>query len=158
MADIQHGGYGFRDTLWFNTEYNMSDVFYSWGWVDNCYNRCKVIPVSIPKLLNLSFTRADELSHVLYISYSSSKYVNLLSGDVVFHAEYIRKERSFFRNLPAAVLEQMVYRHYNNQVGALIKERLLRDVPSLKDDINEDYYTSLKSCKLVILSQISTTL
>lgn len=156
FADVQHGGnYGIESNMIMKTEYEISDVFYSWGWnykVDNC----KIIPMPSAKLLALSVERKVN-NNILYVSYSFFKNYTTMDYQIVFYKKNFENEIKYLNGLSERVKEKLVVRLAPNDNGWGIKKRIQNSVPGIRFDEISEYYERLSSVSLVICSAWNTT-
>lgn len=155
---IQHGGNYGIDALWgMRSEYEICDVFYTWGWrkKDSC---CMYKPMPAAKLMNRTLRGVKKGNRILYVSYAYAKNIYRIDKrELLFHLDR-QKEQCFFRGLPEEIRKKMIVRLYANDYGWKIRQNLEKEIPDLNYDKISDFYSSLHQAELVVLSEWSTTI
>ncbi len=158
LCGIQHGGdYGITNKWCFISEYEMCDVFYTWGWERKKDSKFKGMPLA--KLVGHDFSDPFTNEDILYINYSYMKNISREDKSELTYDTDLENELEFFRMLPADIKKQMRIRIYMYEYGWHTKEKI-REAGGgdLRIDTYRNFYDSLDNAKLLIISDWSTTI
>lgn len=156
LIDIQHGGnYGVDRNQLMETEYDCSDVMFTWG-REYSAGGCKTIAMPAAKLLDTQINNRGD-GTILYVSYSFGKDYTMIENNQVFYRSSIEKEVDFLKTLSKPIRDKMVIRLYETQSRWGLKERIKEEIPDAKFDEVCDYYESLMRASFVVCSAWNTT-
>lgn len=157
FCGIQHGGnYGIDCSWMLDSEYEMCDLFYTWGWENN-KKTCTFKPMPLVKLVNRSFRKTTTKSDILYVSYSFTKNIGRLDKNELMYDENLQSEKQFLFNLDLDIKSHMRIRMYMRDFGWGVRKDLENRDSDLRFDTISNFYESLDNAKLVILAEWSTT-
>lgn len=156
---IQHGGNYGIDTLWtMQSEYEISDTFYTWGWKKGDTDSCVYRPMPAAKLMNQVLERVRDGKHILYVSYAYAKNIfRIDKRELNFDCDR-QGQKLFLKKLPSEIRKKLIVRLYANDYGWQIRQDLETEIPDLIYDEISDFYSSLDQAELVVLSDWSTTI
>lgn len=159
FCDIQHGGnYGIERTSIMQSEYELCDYFYTWGWRIEKDFPAKCVSMPAAKLLDKRLQHVEMGNDILYVSYTPSKRENVLYKRSLLYNDERQAEIKFLKGLSSPLREKMLVRLYPQDYGWHVRDSIDRYVSGVRYDKEKEYYTSLKRAKLVVLMMWSTTI
>lgn len=158
FCDIQHGGnYGIERLPMMQSEYELCDYFYTWGWREAGLP-CKCKPMPAAKLLDKRLQNVKKGENILYVSYSFCRRNNLLYKRSLFYDQEKKSEIQFLKEISKPLRDKMIVRLYDIDCGWPVKEEIDKQAPGLRYDEEIDFYKSLEKAELVVLMLWSTTI
>lgn len=163
LCICQHGGlYGIAK--WFSPEtyeVDISDVFFSWGWKSNSYE--KIRPLPNPKISALKQKQLKKTSSkkILFVGTAHPRYLYRFFSCPVSDKfeQYLQWRNMFIRFLSSRLLANLVVRLYPIDYGQNQKERLSEEFPELQfDDYKHNFLWWLDRVKAVVIDHPVTTM
>jgi len=167
IISMQHGGnYGmeYRSEKTF-IEINPYDLFYTWGWAWDQYNRdkfSKVRPMPSALLMSnqLTINNSNESIGILLVVTSIKQIVRRFdcsSMNVYNNKNYFNRQFEFYRSLNDYCKKKLSLRLYKDDLHNNYKERWLGEFPSVQLDSNLSFTESLTHCELYVCDHLTTT-
>jgi putative transferase (TIGR04331 family) len=159
FCGIQHGGDYLINKEWeFESEYQISDIFYIWGnFPKNGWN-CTFKPMPMTKMVNISSTTKNNKDDKwLYVTYSYHKYLEICAKNIVFCEDFFRDELRFINGLTQSIRKKMVFRLYPRDFQWKQNAKIQEQNPDLHYDTCKDFYESLSNASFLVVSDWNTT-
>lgn len=159
LCGVEHGGIVGTDVnVGMNSEYEMCDTYYTWG-----YSKAgNPTFIGMPSVKMVSAFAGDSFPQnstidILYISYCCSKNIyNIYPEELIFD-KTIEEERKFLLNLPSDIKSNMRIRLFPESYG-WHQYSSLREIDGLRIDTEPVFYKSLGRTRLVICEWWQTTI
>ena len=151
LVTYQHGfGYGISESNYTDHEYNISDVFFTWGWKDNKKNQ---------KLgINRIFSRDKTADKILFVHRSNKKFP--------INEEYYYDEFNWIKYLKQLIkIPSLINEEFRRKiVYRMVPENICNEFQFLKkriskiefSDINKPIDKSIKESKIVVCTFLGT--
>ena len=159
LCGIEHGGIEGIDVLvGMNSEYEICDVYYTWG-----YSKAdKPVFIGMPSVKMVSTFDSSSFpsistTDILYVSYCCSKNVFRIEPEELIFDKTIEEEREFLLNLPSDIKSNMRIRLFPESYG-WHQYSSLREIDGLRIDTEPVFYKSLGRARLVICEWWQTTI
>ena len=159
LCGASHGAeYGIGEKWCFFSEYEMGDIFYTWGWTRKENTPCEFRAMPLNKMVGRTFRKASKEDDILYINYTFLKNISREEKCEILYDEYREQEQEFVAALSPKIKKQMRFRMYMYEYGWHVRDRWEKEIDGLRFDHYKDFYDSMDNARLLVISYCSTTI